>query len=242
MITKTLALLALAVVTTTAQAGTSAPAKGVIAPTIEPESSISYSNISLSKQYASGKLGATQLPINNIELDLEGFALALEYSPADNLYVALGVSRSEVKAKLPALGFLPVPLDFEVGDYWAVNTGIGGFIPLTKNIHFVTELGANYAVLFSSLQSSDALTASDASDWGFYAIPHIRAQFGKFETHVGASYTTSDTATSEWNGFLRLLYAATPELDLFVTGSFGLADSARIQDFQGVNFGLRYKF
>ncbi len=241
MITKTLALLALAVVTTTAQAGTSAPAKGVIAPTIEPESTISYSNISLSKQYASGKLVPTQLPINNLELDLEGFALALEYSPADNLYFALGVSRSEVTAKIPD-GILPVPLDFEVGDYWAVNTGIGGFIPLTKNIHFVTELGANYAVLFSSLQSLGASPASDASDWGFYAIPHIRAQFGKFETHVGASYTTSDTATSEWNGFLRLLYAATPELDLFVTGSFGLADSARIHDFQGVNFGLRYKF
>ena len=98
MITKTLALLALAVVTTTAQAGTSAPSgKVVIAPTIEPESSISYSNISLSKQYASGELAAFGLiggagPGDQLDLDLDGVALALEYSPVNNLYIALGGS------------------------------------------------------------------------------------------------------------------------------------------------------
>ena len=234
MITKTLALLALAVVTTTAQAGTSAPSgKVVIAPTIEPESSISYSNISLSKQYASGELAAFGLiggagPGDQLDLDLDGVALALEYSPVNNLYVALGGSYTEIDASVDNFG---VSQSFGLGDYWTANAGIGGYIPLTGNIHFVTELGANYV---------DLLNLDNA--WGIYVTPHIRASFGKFETHLGATYNSNDFATTQWNGFLRLIYAATPELDLFATGSLGFSDADIAKDVAGVSVGLRYKF
>lgn len=235
MINKTLALLALAVVTTTAQAGTSAPSgKGVIAPTIEPESSISYSNISLSKQYASGELGSFNFlggpgpGGQQVDLDLDGVALALEYSPVNNLYVALGGSYNEIDA---SVDFLGVSQSVGLGDYWTANAGIGGYIPLTSNIHFVTELGANYV---------DFLNLDNA--WGIYVTPHIRASFGKFETHLGATYNSNDFATTQWNGFLRLIYAATPELDLFATGSLGFSDADIAQDVAGVSVGLRYKF
>ena len=234
MINKTLALLALAVVTTTAQAGTSAPSgKGVIAPTIEPESSISYSNISLSKQYASGELGSFGLlggpggPAQ-VDLDLDGVALAIEYSPVNNLYVALGGSYNELDA---SVSFDSISQSVNLGDYWTANAVIGGYIPLTSNIHFVTELGASYI---------DFLNLDNA--WGVYVTPHIRASFGKFETHLGATYNSNDFASTEWNGFLRLIYAATPELDLFVTGTLGFSDSDVIQDVAGVNAGLRYNF
>jgi hypothetical protein len=235
MIKKTFALLALAVVTTTAQAGTSAPSgKGVIAPTIEPESSISYSNISLSKQYLFGKFDISALSEGpgSIDLDADGVALALEYSPVNNVYVALGGSYNDVSVSF-------FGNEASIADYWTANVGIGGYIPLTSNIHFVTELGANYASLDYSVPAPNI---SDESNWGFYAVPHIRASFGKFETHLGASYTSNDAAASEWSAFLRLIYAATPELDLFATGSLGLSDSTYLQDFRGVNFGIRYKF
>lgn len=232
MIKKTLALLALAVVTTTAQAGTSAPSgKGVIAPTIEPESSISYSNFSISKQYASGKFGSFGLlgsGGNDVDLDLDGVALALEYSPVNNLYVALGGSYNEIDGSADNFG---LSQSFGLGDYWTANAGIGGYIPLTGNIHFVTELGANYV---------DFLNLDNA--WGIYVTPHIRASFGKFETHLGATYNSNDFATTQWNGFLRLIYAATPELDLFATGSLGFSDADIAEDVAGVSVGLRYKF
>jgi hypothetical protein len=229
MIKKTLALVALAVVTTTAQAGTPAP----IAPTIEPESSISYSNLSLSKQYASGKIDVSGLGLLGLggeaDLDSDGVALALEYSPVNNLYVALGGSYNEIEASLDVLGV--ASMSAGLGDYWTANLGIGGYIPLTSNIHFVTELGANYV---------DLLNQDNA--WGIYVTPHIRASFGKFETHLGATYNSNDFAITQWNGFLRLIYAATPELDLFATGSLGFSDSDIVQDVAGVSVGLRYKF
>lgn len=224
MIKKTLALLALAVVTTTTQAGTSAPApsgKGVIAPTIEPDS-ISYSNVSLSWLRQWGQVG----PVN---FDSNGIALALEYSPVNNVYVAGGASWSDGEF---SLGGQSVN-----GDLWNANLGLGGYIPLTNNIHFVTELGANYA----DASFGNPVNIS-GNEWGFYVTPHIRAKFGKFETHLGATYNTNDLALDEWTGFLRLLYEVAPNVDLFVTGSIGLSDSNGIDDLYGLNVGARYKF
>jgi hypothetical protein len=216
---KTLALLALAVVTTTAQASSPAPApsgKGVIAPTIEPEAAISYTNISLSKQILSGNfiLG---------DLDSDGIALGLEYSPVENLYVAAAGSYNEVE--------LTGPVDLNLGDYWTGNVGVGGYIPLTGNIHFVTELGANYADVFNV-----------QNEFGFYVTPHVRAKLGKLETHLGASYSSNELSINEFSAFLRLLYEVTPDLDLFVAGTLGLTDSTFVEDLVGVNFGLRLKF
>lgn len=240
MIKKTLALLALAVVTTTAQAGTSAPApsgKGVIAPTIEAESSISYSNVSLSEQIMSGN-GAGPF---GADLDSTGIALALEYSPVNNLYVAAGGSWNDIEASVG-------PISLDIGDYWTANAGIGGYIPLTSNIHFVTELGTNYVDAAAGdfggpgPGPGGAIGSFFGNEWGFYVTPHVRAKFGKFETHLGATYSSNDLAITEWSAFLRLLYEVNPHLDLFVTGTLGLTDSNLVQDLVGVNFGLRLKF
>ena len=214
MIKKTLALLALAVVTTTAQAGTSAPApsgKGVIAPTIEPDS-ISYRNFSLGYLRNSADLG------NGLTTGSNGIAAALEYSPVNNLYVAAGGSFSEFRT----LG--------QNDDYWTANAGVGGYIPLTGNIHFVTEVGASY------IQGAGA-----GNDWGLYVTPHIRAKFGKFETHLGATYNSNDLALDEWTGFLRLLYEVAPNTDLYVTGSIGLTED-NADSIYGLQAGIRLKF
>ncbi|MCX6857973.1 MAG: hypothetical protein NTV80_24055 [Verrucomicrobia bacterium] len=213
MIKKTLALLALAVVTTTAQAGTSAPAhsgKGVIAPTIEPDS-ISYSNASLGYLRNSAQLAGFSTGSN-------GIAAALEYSPVNNLYVAAGGSFSEFRT----LG--------QNDDYWTANAGVGGYIPLTGNIHFVTEVGASY------IQGAGA-----GNDWGLYVTPHIRAKFGKFETHLGATYNSNDLALDEWTGFLRLLYEVAPNMDLYATGTIGLTED-NADSIYGLQAGLRFKF
>jgi len=213
MIKKTLALLALAVVTTTAQAGTSAPApsgKGVIAPIIEPDQ-ISYNNFSLAYLFNSGNVGG-----NNF--DAHGVGAALEYSPVNNLYLALGGSWSSLDS-FPGSN-----------DIWTGNAGVGGYIPLTSNIHFVTEVGASY------------IDVSATNAWGVYVTPHIRAKFGNFETHLGATYNSNDLALDEWTGFLRLLYEVAPNVDLFATGTLGLSGNNGIDDLYGVQAGVRYKF
>lgn len=239
---KTLALLALAVVTTTAQAGTPTPSgKGVIAPTVEPESAISYSNVSLSEQImsgtGSGPLGA--------DLDSNGIALALEYSPVKNLYVAAGGSWNDIEGSVNFLGGVPISVD--IGDYWTANAGVGGYIPLNNNIHFVTEVGLNY--VDSASGGLDALGGLGGlleqiygQEWGFYATPHVRAKFGKFEAHLGVNYNSNNLAINDWTAFLRLLYEVNPHLDLFVAGNLGLTNNNLVQDLVGVNFGLRLKF
>jgi hypothetical protein len=223
---KTLALLALAVVSATAQASSPAPAgKGVIAPTIEPESSISYTNISLSMQMMSGNLS---LFFGEIDLDYMGAALAFEYSPVKNFYVAASGSYNDVEASYSDSSG---SYDSDLGEYWTGNVGVGTYIPITSNIHFVTEVGANYARAFYF-----------GEDFSFYAMPHVRAKLGKFEAHTGVTCSSNDLSTSEFNGFLRLFYQVTRHLDLFGAGTLGLSDETRLQDSMGVNFGLRIKF
>lgn len=234
---KTLALLALAVVTTTAQAGSPAPApsgKGVIAPTIEPEAAISYTNVSLSEQILSGT-GAGPL---GAELDSNGVALALEYSPIKNFYVAAGGSWNDIEGSVD-------PISLDLGDYWTANAGVGGYIPLTGNIHFVTEVGINYVDSASGGSFGGlggAALGIYGQEWGFYATPHVRAKFGKFEAHLGANYSSNDLAINDWTGFLRLLYEVNPHVDLFATGTLGLNNNNLVEDLAGVNFGLRLKF
>jgi hypothetical protein len=217
MLKKTLTLLALVAVTA-AQAGTPAPA--AISPTVAPDD-ISYNNLSISwlRQWAQ---------IGPLDGDGDGVALGLEYSPANNIYLALNGSWSDVE--FSAFGG-------SVGaDYWNLNAGVGGYIPLTSNVHFVTEVGASY----SDLNLNGGLGSVDG--WGIYVVPHIRAKFGAFETHLGVNYNSNDAALTEWSGFLRLLYEVCPSVDIFTTGNIGLSDSNGPDDVFGLNFGLRYKF
>ena len=216
MIKKTLALFALVVVSA-AQAGTPAPA--AISPTVEPDE-ISYNNFSLSWLRQWAQAGA-------IDLDGNGVAAGLEFSPVNHLYLALNGSWSDIDVSGPG-GSLNA-------DYWTLNAGVGGYVALANNIHFVTEVGASYG----DLDFGRAIGSLD--DWGVYVTPHVRAKFGKFETHLGASYNSNDAAINEWSIFARALYEVCPDADVFVTGSYGL-DSGDFDDVFGLNVGLRLKF
>jgi len=121
------------------------------------------------------------------------------------------------------------------GGLWRVNGGVAGYIPLAHNVHFVTEVGAHYAEL-------DLNGFGETDDWGVYVTPHVRAKFGAFEVHGGVIYNSNDLAASEWSPFARALYEVCPNVDLFVTGTFGLDNSALLEDVVGINVGVRLKF
>ncbi len=217
MLKKTFAFLALAVVTA-AHAGTPAPA--AISPTVAP-SDISYNNVSLSwlRQWAQ---------FNPLDVDSNGIALGLEYSPANNFYVAANGAWSDMNFTIPGAHMS--------ANYWTLNSGIGGYIPLTGNIHFVTEVGASYAEVGS------VAGVGSQNGWGVYVTPHLRAKFGAFETHAGVTYNSNGGALADWSGFLRLLYEVCPSADIFATGTIGLSDSSGLDDLFGLNLGVRYKF
>ncbi|MCA1963325.1 MAG: hypothetical protein LDL31_05210 [Prosthecobacter sp.] len=202
-----------------AHAGSPAPA-ATISPTVEP-SEISYSNLSLSwlRQWA-------EVDGAPIDADSNGVALGLEFSPVKHLYLSLGGSWSNIEFSGPG-GTLD-------GDYWTFHGGVGGWIPLADNIHFVTEVGGHYGQL-------DIDGGLRQNSWGVYVTPHIRAKFGALETHLGAIYNSNDTALADWSAFVRVLYEVCSGCDLFVTGTCGFQS----QDFDsafGLNVGLRVKF
>lgn len=218
MIRQTIATLALTLAAATVNAGTSAPAKAPVPqPVYEEPNLISYDNVSLFYQYRSADfLG--------FDVDGHGAGLGLEISPVDHLYFALGGSWTDI--------------DFGVDlDYWQGNAGIGGYIPITNNIHFVTEVGANYANL--SLADFDEISTDD---WGVYVTPHFRAKWGFFETHVGVSYTSNELVLSEWSAFAKLLFEVSPDLDLFVAGTYGFEEADGFDDVFGAQAGIRFKF
>jgi hypothetical protein len=220
MLKKTLALLTLVAVSA-ANAGTSAPsgkAAPAISPTITPEE-ISYSNLSISWLRQWGDF-------TNIDVDGNGIAAAVEYSPVNNLYVAAGGSWSDLEFSVPGASVS--------GDYWTLNAGVGGYIPLTSNIHFVTEVGASYG----ELDIGGPIAAVDG--WGLYVTPHFRAKFGAIEAHLGVTYNSGNAAISEWSTFARLLYEVCPSVDLFVTGTYAI--ESEFDNVFGLNVGLRYKF
>jgi hypothetical protein len=62
----------------------------------------------------------------------DGVGLNLSYSPVQSLYITAGGSWQQVDTARDS------------ADLWTANVGLGGYIPLTSNIHFVTEVGAAF--------------------------------------------------------------------------------------------------
>jgi len=230
MLKKTFTSLACLLLAAASYAGEAAPAKEPVAPTIAPEpEEISYSNFSLAYGYQSADfLGQ--------DVDAHGIVAGLEFSPVKHLYFALNGGWSNVELDLGGLGLGVNDADF---DYWTVNVGVGGYIPLTRNIHFVTEVGASYA----SLDINDfGANFNLDEDWGVYVSPHFRAKFGIVETHLGVTYNSNDVVPAEYNLFLRLFVEVAPHVDLFVNGSLGLEEQEFFDDVFGVQAGVRVKF
>lgn len=231
MLKSTLAALSFSMFAAAAFGGTSAPAAKQpqqLEPLPEP-ALISYNNFSLGYLYTSG---------DAIGLDVDGHGIqaGLEFSPVKHLYLALNGSWSNLEVDLGGLGLGIDNVDF---DYWTANAGVGGYIPLTENIHFVTEVGASYA----SLNLNDFGANIDlGDDWGIYVTPHFRAKWGIFETHVGVTYNSNDIVVSEWTGFARLLFEVAPNVDLFVGGTIAFEEQDGFDDVYGGQAGIRIKF
>lgn len=218
MIKPTVSLLASLLTAASVYAGTPvAPAPQPAPVPYEEPTLISYSNFSLGYTY-------TSADFLGFDVDAHGAMAGLEFSPVDHLYFALRGSWSDIDF---------AGVDF---DYWQGSAGIGGYIPITQNIHFATEVGASYADI--SLADFDA----GIDDWGLYVTPHFRMKWGGFETHVGVTYNSNDVITSRYNAFVRLMFEVAPQCDVFVGGNVGFDNGDAFDDVFGAQAGVRFKF
>ncbi len=207
-------LVALTASVFTATAGTPAPAIAPAALPADPcAGPISYTNVELLYAYTdwdgSGDNG-------------DGGILRLEYGVMDNFYVTASGEYHDA-------GLI---------DMWALSGGVGGYVPLTENIHLAADGGVlwvNYDV------DSDPLDGSASNGWsgdefGWYVRPHLRAKFGCFEIHAGAQYSeVSEFDIDEWAAFVNLYFEVAPGWDVTTGISYS-------NDRTTATGGARYRF
>jgi hypothetical protein len=146
--------------------------------------------------------------------DADGVRLTFEYSPASNFFVRLGASYDEA--------------DFY--DVFGITAGVGGYIALTENIHAVADGGLIY-------QDWDfANNFADGDDTGWYVRPHLRAKWGCFEVHAGATYEDIND-DEEWNWFAKVYYQVAQGWDLTAGYNEGGDD-----DFEVWTVGARWRY
>ncbi|HEX2749680.1 MAG TPA: hypothetical protein VHM91_16840 [Verrucomicrobiales bacterium] len=167
---------------------------------------ISYNNIEL--LYAYTDFDDSGLDNGN------GGKLNIEYSPANNFYITVGAEY----------------LDADYGNAWLLNGGIGGYIPLTSNIHLAADAG----ILWSQVELDNVVGDDSDSDTGWYVRPHLRGKWGCLTAHLGAEYT--DVFNDErWSGFLNLYYQLNPSWDLTA--------GVRVnEDATTITAGVRYRY
>jgi len=202
------------------QAGTYTSAGKGVTPTqpapVEPcAGPISYSNIELLYAYTDwDNFGGND--------HTNGAQLNIEFSPFQSFYLTAGAEWfSESDA-----------------DLWILHAGIGGYVPLGEHFHLAVDGGA----LWTDLEFDNDVVVGDdnASDWGWYVRPHLRAKWGCFEAHAGALYRdmgdfNGGGGDGQWAGFAQLYYHITTSLD--ITAGV-LCD----EDFTQVTGGLRLRF
>lgn len=172
----------------------------------------------------------------------DGIGARIEYSPMQNLYLAAGGSWN----------------DSDWMEDSTLSLGIGGYLPLTENIHAVVEGGAiwvnrdydGYGIISERYDLDD-------DDFGWYVRPHLRARWGCLEVHAGAqyvdvggsdgvrvlndntsfvSYTTYGAwEIEEWSGFVNLYYQLAPGWDVTAGVTFA-------EDRNTISGGVRYRF
>ena len=207
-------IAALATSVFTATAGTPAPPPvAVCAHAADPcAGPISYSNAELLYAYTD---------FDGAGDSADGVILRMEYGFMDHFYfTATGQYH-----------------DAGIIDMWSVSGGIGGYVPLSENIHLAADGGilwANYDVGSSAGSSANNGWSDDGVGW--YVRPHIRAKFGCFEVHAGAQYSeVSDVNLDEWAVFADLYYQVSPGWDV----TAGVAYSSERTTVTG---GARYRF
>ncbi|MBP7949851.1 MAG: hypothetical protein KA004_09370 [Verrucomicrobiales bacterium] len=141
---------------------------------------------------------------------------SLTWSPFEHLYLTAGGAWESVDTS------------WDSSDLWLANVGVGGYLSLTSNIDFVTEAG----VLFYGVDNSPL---GDDNDANIYVRPHFRGRWGRFETHLGATWSNIDDITNEWSGFARFYFEVWENLD--VVGGI----SAGTEEYT-INAGIRLRY
>jgi hypothetical protein len=181
---------------------------------------ISYNNAELLYAYTDYDLGSDSG---------DGVILRLEYSAWENFYITGGAAYHEAA---------------EI-DLWSLSAGVGGYVPLTQNIHLVGEAG----VLWTTWDGPDVWVpdgsadpnagywdAAEDDEFGWYVRPHFRAKWGCFEAHAGAVYSDyGGEFEDEWAGFVKLYYQVSPGWDITAGVTFG-------EDTTMVTGGARYRY
>ncbi len=204
-----------------AAAGTRAPAPAPVIAAPPPNDPcagpISYNNAELLYAYTD---------FDNSSENGDGVVLRVEFSVMENFYLTASGQYHEA-------GLI---------DMWALSGGVGGYVPLSENIHLAADGGVlwvNYDVDSDPLSSLFNEWSEDNVGW--YVRPHLRAKFGCFEIHAGAQYSDvggfSDSSydIDEWSVFADLYYQVSPGWDLTV----GVAHSNERTTATG---GARYRF
>jgi hypothetical protein len=219
--TSILAALAMGVVSATAgvEPAPVSSGKGVAPPPppIDPcAGPISYNNVELLYVYTDLDFGGD---------NGDGGRLNIEYSPMANFYLRLGGEYST----------------FDIVDTWWLYGGIGAYFPLTDNIHIAADGG----VVYSDISVDDYLVVEplgdngdlDDNDTGWYVRPHIRAKWGCFEVHAGATYR--DVWEDEsWNYWVAAYYQVAPNWDI----TAGYSDGDGDLDGEVITAGVRWRY
>ncbi len=206
---------------------------------------------------------AVPISYNNVELlyantdsgsyyndSSDGIQLNVEISPWNNIYFAFGGSYT----------------DEDHGSTWTLNGGIGGYLPLTDNIHLAADAGILYinsdtdSYLVPTPQGNGSgggkmydYYSYDDSDTGWYIRPHIRAKWSCFEVHAGVMYVDVDNIVDDfdngdldnsyndegddWAFFVQAFYQVAPGWD--VTAGYTTWDES---DADTWTIGARYRF
>ncbi len=117
-------------------------------------------------------------------------------------------------------------------DGWGALVGVGAYLPITENFHFVTDLGG----IFEGAKADGGRSVDDA---GFYVRPHVRARFNCFEIHTGAKFVHLPEFGDRWEIFAEAFVEVLPHVDVVVGGALDLEDES---DSWALKAGLRYKF
>jgi hypothetical protein len=152
--------------------------------------------------------------------DANGVGIKLEYSPINQVYLVGEGDWSNSS------------LDGHDLTGWGVLAGVGGYLPITPNLHFATDLGGIWE---GSKLSGDGRV----SDGGFYVRPHFRARFACAEIHVGAKFVSMNDFGDRWEVFTDVYYEIAPHIDLTVGAAVNLENSDK--DW-ALKAGARYRF
>ena len=221
-----LAALSVGVVTAVAGVAPAPSYSGKEAPTSPPPvdpcaGPISYNNIEL--LYANTDWGGGG--------SNDGVILRAEYSPMQNLYLAASIQYTDTDSAF-------------VRDVWDFDIGVGGYFPLTENIHIAADVGYTHQ-RFDDLHGTAAPFWHEHSDGGWYARPHFRGKWGCLTVHAGAIYRNLDVDDQrdddffeggDWAYFAQVYYQLHANWD--ITAGYLNGE----HDLEQWTVGARYRF